>query len=649
MNKPNRSDVIYPVKEGRFGSSSSPLGAGEGDLPLFPTAWLMRFINVSGDDIEEARLGRLFNIIMLVGVASLLTLAVIFAGAVIVEYLPRLHLWAAGIALALAPWPFLYVYFTKRGHVRGAIILYTWSQLAITAVFVWIVDGRYSPGWFFFSWSIMMVGVLIRPRLALGVAGAVVAYYLLVLALGSAGVYWPLVRFDAEARVFYLMTFGFINLVTTSALMTFLTMRSYNRTLARARALTEELETQQHTLQQYVAARSAEVERLARDFSTVAELGRSVSRITDFQTLLNTAASIIARRFEFPYVAIFLLDEERQWLVRVAATLEGEALAADVEVRRRLGEGGLVGYVADVGQLYVALDVTQEPRYIPLELDLDIHFEAGVPLTEQGHVVGVLDVRGIGDSNLTSSEDSGVDLSSELRKGGGGEPLPVSGEAEEEGGISFTDLDRLALQTLADTLSIIIESARRHEETRRTLTRLSEYEQQEAAARWRQLLLKHKGRLAYLYDRVRVARHPAPEEIEEDLPFPLSELYGPYVYDRADNTQVLLVPLRTRNTTVGHLSFEADTAWSDEDIAMVDTVVAQLGLALENARLLEETQRNAYFEQTASTVTARIRAEVEIEAVLQRALEELGQALDVDRGRARLVLADQEEVYDDAG
>jgi GAF domain-containing protein len=71
---------------------------------------------------------------------------------------------------------------------------------------------------------------------------------------------------------------------------------------------------------------------------------------------------------------------------------------------------------------------------------------------------------------------------------------------------------------------------------------------------------------------------------------------------------------------------------------MVDAIVAQLGLALENAQLLEETQRNAFFEQTAGEVAARIRLEVEIESVLQRALGELGRALDVEWGSARLAL-----------
>jgi hypothetical protein len=200
-------------------------------------------------------------------------------------------------------------------------------------------------------------------------------------------------------------------------------------------------------------------------------------------------------------------------------------------------------------------------------------------------------------------------------------------------------LEKLVFRSLGDTLSLVIEHVRRYEEMRRTLRRLSEYEQREAAERWRQLLLGRRGRLAYLYDRVQVLPY-SPEEDDAKLPFPLSELYGPYVYERSDGTHILLVPLKIRNTTVGHLSFESDEPWPDEDVAMVDAIVAQLGLALENAQLLEETQRNALFEQIAGEVAARVRLEVEIESVLQRALGELGRALGVERGEARLALAE---------
>jgi GAF domain-containing protein len=83
--------------------------------------------------------------------------------------------------------------------------------------------------------------------------------------------------------------------------------------------------------------------------------------------------------------------------------------------------------------------------------------------------------------------------------------------------------------------------------------------------------------------------------------------------------------------------------WSEDELALVTTVTDQLAQTLENLRLLDETTRRAAREQMAGEITGHIREAVEIEAVLERALSELGRAFAAERGSVYLALGEQEK------
>lgn len=111
--------------------------------------------------------------------------------------------------------------------------------------------------------------------------------------------------------------------------------------------------------------------------------------------------------------------------------------------------------------------------------------------------------------------------------------------------------------------------------------------------------------------------------------------------------QALALPIAsgTRAQLIGALGVrrEQSEAWSEDELALVRTVTDQLAQTLENLRLLDETTRRAAREQMAGEITGRIREAVEIEAVLERALSELGRAFTAERGAVYLALSEQAE------
>ncbi len=66
------------------------------------------------------------------------------------------------------------------------------------------------------------------------------------------------------------------------------------------------------------------------------------------------------------------------------------------------------------------------------------------------------------------------------------------------------------------------------------------------------------------------------------------------------------------------------------------TLAGQAAVALESLRLFQETQRRAERERLIGQVTSRVRETLDLDAVLQSAVREIGEALDMNRVEVRL-------------
>jgi GAF domain-containing protein len=110
--------------------------------------------------------------------------------------------------------------------------------------------------------------------------------------------------------------------------------------------------------------------------------------------------------------------------------------------------------------------------------------------------------------------------------------------------------------------------------------------------------------------------------------------------DDSEEQTELAVPIVLRGQTIGVLGLEdpqGTRQWSAEDQVLVEAVSRQLALALENSRLLEETQRRAARERLIGEITSRVRETMDVETVLKTAADEMRQALGLQRVAVRLV------------
>ncbi|MGE5073589.1 MAG: GAF domain-containing protein [Anaerolineae bacterium] len=105
----------------------------------------------------------------------------------------------------------------------------------------------------------------------------------------------------------------------------------------------------------------------------------------------------------------------------------------------------------------------------------------------------------------------------------------------------------------------------------------------------------------------------------------------------------LEIPLALREQVIGQIKLGAEADWTPDQRNLVETVAAQAALALENARLVEQSQAAARYEYELADITGKIWTATSVEAILQTAVRELGHALDANDVRVELKMDENHE------
>jgi GAF domain-containing protein len=175
---------------------------------------------------------------------------------------------------------------------------------------------------------------------------------------------------------------------------------------------------------------------------------------------------------------------------------------------------------------------------------------------------------------------------------------------------SFNTQDSEVLQTLADLVAISIDNTRLINETKNLVQQLETNTSVQTREIWTKFTSRHKPAYQYTPAGVR----------------PL------FVNNKQDNQDGLRVPLILHGENIGNILLKrkgSSTAWSERERVLVEKVATQVALALENSRLVDETQKNAVRDQVIANISARVRETLDIESVLRTATTELRRAFDL--------------------
>jgi GAF domain-containing protein len=340
-----------------------------------------------------------------------------------------------------------------------------------------------------------------------------------------------------------------------------------------------------NTLEQKVSERTAALQdelgkgdRRGKQFEAITKVARSISITHKLDELLPQISKVVSEQFNYYHVGIFLNDPNNLFAILSAANSPGGKNMLTRGHQLKIGEQGIVGYVAQSGKPRIALDVGEDANYFN-NPDLPLtRSEMALPLKTGNQVIGVLDIQ--------------------------------STEAN-----AFTDQDFEALSALADQVSLAIQNARLFEQTEKTLA--------EADAIQRQYLHETWGKLPK-EERLSGFRYSGAGTI------PLDEEAEITTSGKAKNKQEISVPIILRGETIGTLSVQIpkDDHISSDQIDLIKAVAERVALSAENARLFEETTRRAERERIISDITSKIGTSVRTESILRTTATELSQLLD---------------------
>ena len=366
-----------------------------------------------------------------------------------------------------------------------------------------------------------------------------------------------------------------------------LTQGEFENSKTRSLTTFQELLTERAVLEERVIERTRALDKRTAQLQAVAEVGKSIASYRNLSELLQRAAQLIHENFGYYHVGVFLLDDRKEFAVLAASNSEGGKRMLEKKHALKVGETGIVGYVAESLRARIALDVGADAVYFNNPDLPDTRSEMALPLVASGRILGILDVQ-----------------STEAR--------------------AFIEEDIATIQILADQLAIAIQNANLFTETEHAL--------EGARASYGQLSREAWGRILRSQTRINyLSTPPATVKIEDDIIEPaISKAIESGDLILGGDGLTISVPVKIRGQVIGALRLKkpdiAD-AWTQDETTLAISLADQLSGALESARLYRESQQRAARESLASDISARISASATRDSIIRETVQELGQAL----------------------
>ena len=326
------------------------------------------------------------------------------------------------------------------------------------------------------------------------------------------------------------------------------------------------------------------VEKQLVELKSAAQVAREAAAIHDLDRLLEDTVNLISDRFGFYHAGIFLLDDQREYAVLCAASSEGGKKMLARQHKLPVGKVGIVGYAAGTGEPRIALDVGSDATFFNNPDLPQTRSEAALPLKSRNIVIGILDVQ--------SAQSN-----------------------------AFSDDDVVILQTLADQLALAIDNARLFTGTQNTLKELASTNRRLVAQAW-QPRVAHI-RTAFSYEPIK--------GIKPGVTSPLRAI--------TEDSRSLVSPIVFRGQALGSIVLqrsETEPIWSKAEVEFFNTIVSQLGLAFENARMFEDMQEQAEREKLIGDISAKLWASSDIDTIVRTAVEEIGSSLNLTKAELEL-------------
>ncbi len=392
-----------------------------------------------------------------------------------------------------------------------------------------------------------------------------------------------------------------------------------------------------------------EIERRAFLLETVTELSTVASSLIDFNVLVQRVVDLAQERFGLYYAGLFLVEETKEggkWAVLVAGTGEaGKKMVADGH-RLEVGGQSMIGRCiatahADIRQRVDEADVRFVNPLLP-----ETRAEMALPLISRGEVIGALTIQ---------SAQEGI----------------------------FSQEDIAVFQAMANQVANAIANARLVETVQMRLREMEILEEVSTAVSSMFSLdytldatvraLSEEMAFTYiainLIDRTANEMHTlrgfglaaslnglvrSLDSLQNDILMDIArkreievidgwdDRFDREIWEKGGHKHLVraYVPLLIRGETIGILEVGYDRRErpriTPEEVRLLRSIADRVAVAVENARLLDETRAYANRQAAIADISARMQQATDIEALMQITSQELSRVLNAARVYVRL-------------
>ncbi len=296
-----------------------------------------------------------------------------------------------------------------------------------------------------------------------------------------------------------------------------------------------------------LAALNAQIEsqtqRYQRNLRVAAQVGRETAALEDINQLLERAINLISTSFGIYHAQVFLLDNTKENAVLIYS--QGEAGQRLMEQNHQLAVGSqsVIGQVTATSEAVIVnnteLDAARRGTHAFNPLLKDTRAEMALPLRIGNDTIGALD--------LQSSSPN-----------------------------TFQEEDLQTYQLLADQIAVAVYKTQLVQQSQQRVRQIESLNRQLTQMAWEELEREVGLEQVYRYNLLKVEAGSA-----DDVP-------------TATTAEMLAFPIRIRNEVIGTLNASPPQGlnFTQNDRFVMESVANRIALAVENARLFEETQTN---------------------------------------------------------
>lgn len=341
------------------------------------------------------------------------------------------------------------------------------------------------------------------------------------------------------------------------------------------------------------------------------QIAQRIARRQDLSDVLNTTVDQIRDSYpDLYHVQIFLIDETRTVARLAASTGDVGRLLMRREHSLSVGSQSVIGRATASGEHVIARAGESNTVHRRNEFLPETVAEAAFPLRIGDQIIGALDLQ----SKVTDV---------------------------------FTETDLPIYQSLADNIAVAIDNTRLVEQTghrlrenqrlveqmRDAMQQVERLNQQLTAKAWSDYILGRENELAFSFSE----REGTSTGAEWTPGLRQAAQQSTVVQQHEGEQSVISVPVLVRGQAIGAMEFELDVGvLTPEDIDLVQTVAERFGLAIESARLYDESQRVARREAMLNEIGGRLQSSNKVDAVLSEAARSLQSTLGAQRVAIRL-------------